>query len=219
KDYEALTERLQLSSAICIKPMSPEKVYEFLDEAGNSLAGLKKLLQRDTELETFARTPLILNIMSVTYQGWSEEELFQEFRSSENRYQNLFDAYIQRMLARRGASEKYPKEKVKRWLTWLAKRMVNESQTVFLIEKMQPTWLKNQTETIIYRIGNFLSGVLSFLLIFMVTSLLSQVFYTSTEATSDDDIVAGLVLLVTMGLIPGLIVWFSTEIKLFEQMS
>ncbi|MEO1760567.1 MAG: NACHT domain-containing protein [Cyanobacteria bacterium J06629_18] len=217
KDYEALTERLQLSSAICIKPMSPEKVYEFLDEAGNSLAGLKKLLQRDTELETFARTPLILNIMSVTYQGWSEEELFQEFRSSENRYQNLFDAYIQRMLARRGASEKYPKEKVKRWLTWLAKRMVNESQTVFLIEKMQPTWLNNQTEIKAYRIRNSLFGALSFVLIIVLISLLSAPFYQS-QSSPEDELMGWLFMLFT-AMIPGLILWFPIEIKLLEQMS
>lgn len=159
KDYEALTQRLQLSSAICIQPISPKQVYEFLENVGDSLAGLKTLLQRDAELEEFAQTPLILNIMSVTYQGWSAEQLLQEFRSPQNRYQNLFDAYIERMLRRRGTSAKYPKDKVKHWLGWLAKRMVNESQTVFLIEKMQPNWLKSQSERIAYRIGNFLMGL------------------------------------------------------------
>jgi DNA polymerase III delta prime subunit len=157
KDYEALNERLQLSSAICIQPISPKQVYEFLEDVGDSLAGLKTLLKQDTELEKFARTPLILNIMSVTYQRWSAEELLQEFRSPENRYQNLFDAYIETMLRRRGNSAKYPKDKVKRWLGWLATRMVEESQTVFLIEKMQPTWLKSRSERIAYKIINFLA--------------------------------------------------------------
>ncbi len=160
KDYEALTERLQLSSAICIQPISPKQVYEFLANVGDSLAGLKTLLQRDAELQEFAQTPLILNIMSVTYEGWSAEQLLQEFRSPENRYQNLFDAYIEKTLKRRRFSAKYPKAQVKHWLSWLAKQMVNESQTVFLIEKMQPNWLNNRSERIGYRIGNFLMGVL-----------------------------------------------------------
>lgn len=158
KDYEALTQRLQLSSAICIQPISPKQIYEFLENVGDSLAGLKTLLQQDAELEEFAETPLILNIMSVTYQGWSAQDLLHEFRSPGNRYQNLFDAYIERMLKRQRASAKYPQGKVKHWLNLLAKQMVNESQTVFLIEKMQPSWLKSRSERIVYRISNFLMG-------------------------------------------------------------
>ncbi|MGL5832769.1 MAG: NACHT domain-containing protein [Waterburya sp.] len=46
KDYEALTEKLQLSSAICIQPLSSEQVYGFLEKAGDSLTGLKTLLSR-----------------------------------------------------------------------------------------------------------------------------------------------------------------------------
>ncbi|MEM9276025.1 MAG: NACHT domain-containing protein [Cyanobacteria bacterium P01_F01_bin.143] len=107
KDYEALSERLQLSSALCIKPLSSKQVYSFLDKAGDSLKGLKTLLQQDIELEKFAQTPLILNVMVWAYQDWSAEKLLQQFRTSENRYRHLFDSYIHRMLNRRviGQSE------------------------------------------------------------------------------------------------------------------
>lgn len=136
KDYEALTERLQLSSAICIKPLSQKQVYSFLNKAGDSLAGLRTLLQQDIELEKFAQTPLILNVMSWAYQGLSAEYLLQQFRSNKDRYQHLFDSYIERMLHRRVIgklgqnpnSAKYPQKKVKHWLIWLAKTMVNESK-------------------------------------------------------------------------------------------
>ena len=101
KDYQALDERLQLSSALCIKPLSRQQVYSFLTKAGDSLAGVKTLLQQDRELEQFAQTPLILNIMSMAYQGWSVEKLLQEFRTSQDRYRHLFDTYIERMLNRR----------------------------------------------------------------------------------------------------------------------
>ena len=152
KDYEALTERLRLSSAICIKPLSQKQVYSFLAKAGDSLAGLKTLLQQDLELEQFAQTPLILNIMSWAYQGWSAEDLLQQFPSSEDPYQHLFDSYIERMLHRRiigkleqnPNSPQYPQEKVLHWLSWLAKKMVKESKIIFLIEKMQPTLLQSR---------------------------------------------------------------------------
>ncbi len=134
KDYEALTERLRLSSAICIKPLSQKQVYSFLAKAGDSLAGLKTLLQQERELEQFAQTPLILNIMSLAYQDWSADDLLQQFPSSEDRYRHLFDSYIERMLRRRVIGQlepnpnlpQYPQEKVLHWLTWLAKKMVEE---------------------------------------------------------------------------------------------
>ena len=161
KDYEALTERLQLSSAICIKPLSSEQVSSFLTKAGDSLAGLKTLLQRDRELAQFAQTPLILNIMSMAYRGWSAEKLLQQFRTSEDRYRHLFDSYIKRMLNRRvmkqltqnSNSTQYPQEKVLNWLSWLAKQLSDASQTVFLIEKIQPTWLPKDYQKLLYAIG------------------------------------------------------------------
>lgn len=207
KDYEALTERLQLSSAICIQPTSPKQVYEFLENASDSLAGLKTLLQQDAELEKFAETPLILNIMSLTYQGWSVEQLLQQFRSTQNRYQHLFNAYIKRMLQRRGASSEYPNEKVIHWLSWLAKRMVQESQTVFLIEKMQPSWLHSQSERRTYRIMTFLLGAL---IIGLTNGLISGLI---------SQLIIGLIIGLINGLISGLIVGLLREITLFEQIS
>jgi hypothetical protein len=145
RDYEALTERLQISSALCLQPLSSEQVYQFLDSVGGSLAGLKKLIKRDAELEKFAKTPLILNFMSVAYQGWSVEMLIPQLSSTTDRQKNLFDAYIDCRLER-GATSEYSKDKVLRWLSWLASQMMREKQTIFLIEKMQPTLLQNRNE-------------------------------------------------------------------------
>ena len=160
KDYEALTERLQISSALCLQPLSPKQVYQFLDSVGGSLAGLKALLKTDAALEQFAQTPLILNLMSSAYQGWSAEKLMQELRFAPEREQHLFDTYIDRRLER-GAASDYPKNQVLRWLSWLAGRMVQEKQTIFLIEKLQPTWLKDRSEEKTYRIRTFIvSGLI-----------------------------------------------------------
>jgi energy-coupling factor transporter ATP-binding protein EcfA2 len=69
KDYEALTERLLLSSAICIQPLSKKQLLEFLENADDSLLGLKTAIERDREIAEFAQTPLILNMMTWTYHG------------------------------------------------------------------------------------------------------------------------------------------------------
>ena len=164
RDYEALTERLQISSALCLQPLASEQVYQFLDSVGGSLAGLKTLLERDAELEQFAQTPLILNFMSVAYQGWSVEKLIPHLCSTADRRQHLFDTYIDRRLER-GTTSDYSKAQVLRWLNWLASRMVQEKQTVFLIEKMQPTWLQNPSEERTYRIRAFMFPMLIIMLI------------------------------------------------------
>ncbi len=232
KDYEALTERLQLSSAICIKPLSQEKLYEFLDRAGASLASLKILLQQDRELEQFAQTPLILNIMSVAYQDWSIKDLLREFLSSEDRYRHLFDSYIKRMLHRRvmgkleqhSNSAKYPQEKVLHWLSWLATTMVNESKIIFLIEKMQPTLLKNRSERIGYQIRNFFSvGSISGLSLGLGLGLIEGQLIGGIIFGLIGGIIFGLIGGLGLGLIGGLIEvlipGFSQEIILFEQMN
>jgi predicted NACHT family NTPase len=51
KDYEALTERLQISSALCLQPLSSKQVYQFLDSVSGALTGLETLLKRDVDLE------------------------------------------------------------------------------------------------------------------------------------------------------------------------
>ena len=169
RDYEALTERLQISSALCLQPLSSKEVYEFLDSVGGSLAGLKALLKRNSDLEQFAQTPLILNLMSSAYQGWSAERLMQELRSTADRTTHLFDTYIDCCLERGSASD-YSKNQVLSWLSWLACRMLQKKQTVFLIEKLQPNWLQNLREEKDYQIRYLTSYLL-------ITAMISGLIY------------------------------------------
>ncbi|MGL5832768.1 MAG: NACHT domain-containing protein, partial [Waterburya sp.] len=161
--------------------------------------------------------------MSLTYQGVPAEDLLPQFRSTDDRYQNLWNAYIERMLRLKGSSLKYPKDKVKHWLSWLAKRMVQESRTVFLIEKMQPTWLENQNEKINYQIGNFLLGGLIVglfvgliigLIKWLIFGLSVGLFVLLIIGLGGGGGIAGLII----GLLGGLIAGLSKEITLFEQM-
>lgn len=152
QDYEALSERLKLRNAICIQPLSSEYINWYLEDVGKSLVGFKKLLQRDKELEKFAKTPLIFSVISITYKGYSLKELESEFKIEEKRYQKLFDNYIERMLQRKSITNKNNNKQIKKWLYWLSNRMIDNSNSIFLIEKMQPTWLNHTWQIILYRI-------------------------------------------------------------------
>ena len=63
--------------------------------------------------------------------------------TGEERRRQLFDAYVQAALKRRGkASGGYTPEQTIRWLTWLARRMKEHGLTLFAIEQLQPGWLE-----------------------------------------------------------------------------
>lgn len=135
KDYEALSHRLHFQGAIFIQPLTPEQSDRYLQQAGKELAGVRAALQICPTLREVVQTPLILSIMTLAYQGMSLTELPR--LSFKEQRKHLFDTYIQRMLERRSSDRRYSKEQTVRYLSWLAQKMLRESQTIFLIERLQ----------------------------------------------------------------------------------
>lgn len=157
QDYEALSQKLQFQAALYLRPLTDEQILAYLNRPDRGLTGLKSLLEKDsasqdasTSLIELARSPLILNIMVLTYQGISPEKILPMWsavpQEHPNYQQQLFDAYLQRMLAHRPRQQPtpYTSTQIKRWLTALAQQLMNTSQTVFLIERMQPNWLSQK---------------------------------------------------------------------------
>ncbi|MCL1469687.1 NACHT domain-containing protein [Argonema antarcticum] len=152
KDYKVLSNRLNLQSAIYLQPLSIEQVDQYFSKAGNQLKTLRTLFQKDIILQELAKSPLMLSVMSLAYQDESSKERI-EASSVEEYHQKLFNAYIKQMLRRwRVVEPKYSKEKFMGWLTNLALRMSQESQTIFLIEQLQPTYLGNRKLIIAYKV-------------------------------------------------------------------
>jgi|GEM_PF-614543 len=152
RDYELLSNRLNFQSAIYLRSLTPEQIHHYLDTLSNDLTGLRRLLEEEQTFQELAQSPLMLNIMVLAYQDVSAQSL-PTLNPAEDRRKQLFDLYIERMLKRRGVDRQYSKAQTIRWLVWLAQRIDRESQTVFLIEQMQPQWLKNQAQQRIYQIG------------------------------------------------------------------
>ena len=172
RDYEILSERLKLQSAICIQPLTSEQIYQYLEQADEQFTALKTLLERNAELLKLATSPLILSVMSLAYQGCSLEDL-SSMSSPEEWQPRLFDNYIKRMFRRKKSTQKYSTEKTMRWLIWLAQRMSEEELTVFLIEQMQPSWLKTNIQRWTYRVTIIL---LSGVCIGMISGVISRAF-------------------------------------------
>jgi adenylate kinase family enzyme len=178
-DYEVLSNRLHLRGAIYIRSLTPEQVNQYLDAAGEQLGAVKTLLNEDPALQELAKSPLTLSIMTLAYQGKKVEELPQTGLVEERR-EHLFNAYIERMFQRKGVKQ-YPKDQAIYWLTWLAQRMSQASQSVFLIEKIQPNWLQSNLQRRLYRIGTILIGILVIGLILFLGHALDSYFYKSNS--------------------------------------
>ncbi|NEO38024.1 MAG: NACHT domain-containing protein [Moorea sp. SIOASIH] len=161
KDYEALSNGLNFQKAVYLRLLTLEQICHYLNRVGADLTGLRTLIAEDTVLQDLAQSPLMLNIMTLAYQGVAVEDLPKTEVVEERRWQ-LFDAYIEKMFRRRKTNQQYKEAQVKHWLIWMAQRMLEESQTVFFIEKMQPTWLSSKCQKCIYSLGVTLNvGLLS----------------------------------------------------------
>lgn len=144
-EYEGLDVHLKLQGAVLLHPLTAEQIMAYLTNAGPSLAALSSAIQQDTELRELAQSPLMLSIMALAYQDVSPAELRLP-NGSQTRRQHLFNTYIQRMFVRREIEQVYSPRQTVRWLHWLAARLVQHGQTIFLIEWMQPDWLHSNKQ-------------------------------------------------------------------------
>jgi Fe-S cluster biosynthesis and repair protein YggX len=172
RDYEALPARLKLQGAICIQSLTPDQINDYLERAGDQLEAVKTLLQEDTALQELAKSPLMLSVMTLAYQGFSIEELPKTGSVAQHR-QHLLSAYIERMFKRRGAKGRYSRAQATHWLSWLAQKISQEAQSIFLIERMQPSWLQTKPQRTNFKIVKFIifSLPLFFIVFFMIGDL------------------------------------------------
>ncbi|NEO87724.1 MAG: NACHT domain-containing protein, partial [Spirulina sp. SIO3F2] len=163
QDYDALSQRLQLQGAISIQPLTGEQIDAYLAGAGAELQALRGAIAQDTKLQMMAHSPLMLSIMALAYQGVSTEAISQT-GDVESFRQRLFETYIQRAFERRvGKAPKYTPAQTQKWLRWLAQQQVKQSQTVFLIENLQPDHLlkKQQKWRYLIAVGLIVSLTIS----------------------------------------------------------
>jgi hypothetical protein len=173
-EYLELAVRARLHSAVVVLPLTTQQIDDYLSNAGEQLASLRTAIHNDPVLQELVTTPLMLNILMLTYQGkLIEEEILKG--DLETQRQQLFAAYVQRMFRRRRVDTRYSFQQTEHWLAWLAKQMATHNQTELYIEQMQPDWLPDSRTHRMYRvIACLLFGLFIGQAIFSLISLISN---------------------------------------------
>jgi DNA polymerase III delta prime subunit len=219
--------QLRLHTALVIQPLTQEQIDTYLESAGKQAEAVREALRQDADLRELATTPLMLTILLFAYMGTSPDKI-SELTSLEAKREQLFASYVQHMLKRRGASKRYQPEQITNWLTYLARQMKRQNQTVFYIEQMQPDWLLRVWPRSFYRVfaGGVSGGLLCGLIGAAVGAIFSLIFvYSSSSSFLDTPIpwpaiAAGLVIGLIIGQILGSLIGLfrpkSTEIRTVE---
>ncbi len=170
KGYEFINTKLKLNGAICLQPVAKAEIQKyFTDVRGQNL--WETIKEYDAFLKIL-ESPLMLNLMALVGQEIALEDDVQ-FKSTKELEDSLLNAYIQQMLKREITNVSYSHQtepsakKTQDWLTWLANKYQDDSQTEFSgfsLEQMQPSWLPNRYKQI-YALGVGLNFGLSLALI------------------------------------------------------
>jgi len=141
--YERLTQRLNLATAIQIQPLTPWQIDNYLRQFGAHTAELRHQLLYDENLQKLAYSPLLLTLMSVTYGDNERGTLPHISATLDAKREHLFANYVARIFQHRPLPSNcgYSKKQALQWLVNLAHGMMRHNQSVFHIERLQPSWL------------------------------------------------------------------------------
>lgn len=218
-DYQALKGKLRLEGAIIVQPLTFGQIDDYLARAGDDLAAVRDLVERDPVIREMVETPLLLSIMTLAYRNTPAERLPTQ-GSFGDRVGRLFDTYVARMFKRRLHAPPFPEDKMRRWLSGLASTMQSQSQTEFIIERMQPSVLGRGPWRWLYSLGVLLGALLTMAVFSFLFDVISRII--RDPAFSPQSIAANWPSIAFMALLLALIAWvlnsFGAHIRLAERL-
>lgn len=237
EDYTRLPIRLRLNAAIRLSPPTPAQINAYLEAGGPRLDSLRQVMQGDDVLTILAQSPLFLSIMRLAYQDLPPEALAGPgLNTIEARRQHLLELYVARMVKRKGTGPgRFSETALVRWLAWLARQMSAHSQSVYLVERMQPSWLTSRIALWLYALATRVSMwwllglglsiffVLVFITIYFADPEFAALMHREYPGTTPDDFV-DIIFDISgrfafLGLLAGLLTALRFEISRFMRSS
>ena len=153
EEYRVQGERLALRRAVVVQSLTDDKIKEYLASGGANLAVLRAAVETDNALREVLRTPLMLRVVVLTYEGLPLEAI-PPIGEQDAWVRQVFGGYVERMLKRRrllevGAAEApeeaaqpmYPPEVAQQYLVWLGGQMRAHGLVELYLERLQLDWL------------------------------------------------------------------------------
>lgn len=165
-DYEALTTRLRIDSAVLVQPLSDQQVDTYMQAGGERLDGLRLSLTSEPELRALMHTPLMLSVASIAAKAMARPQPGKSWAES------IWHAYIAVVLGRRKSFIALSRNALLSNLQQLARILIQQSQAIFFIERIQPQWLRSRALFGLAWAGSILSGLALLLIMMVLLSLL-----------------------------------------------
>lgn len=221
-EYESLSGRLHLPTAVSIESLTPDQIKECLARTGQEAIGLDVALENNNELWELLKTPLMLNVVLMAFK--SQPDGFSQLKGSlESQRRQIFDYWKKSMFIRprftrsnqsaanewgiksflgktsgrffKRKAAGFTEEQTEHWLSWLAKSMEIHNQSIFYLERIQPDWLNFQSR-ISWLVFGLVDGLVLGLVGWLVIGLVLWQVY---------GLVGGLVLGLILGLVVGIV--------------
>lgn len=186
--YPIQERRLALQSAIEIQPLDPQVVMNYFSTTPSGKT-INTILRQDKVLQELLTTPLMVQIMLLAYQGKSAKDLPR--RGSREEHQHyLFESYVQQMLSFQATQQKPMPVNTLSWLSWLARQLVQHTQSDFYLERLNVSWLPLKHPWM-YRLGigilfGLLGGLVGGLLFGLAFGLLGGLLFGLSTGQLDE---------------------------------
>ncbi|MBD2458481.1 NACHT domain-containing protein [Nostoc sp. FACHB-87] len=182
EEYRNYSSNLHLNGAICLRELNKIQISEYFEAVGRVefwqtlqqdetllnlmitplFLSITVLSVQELSIEDWQRLENMEARIEHLFDAYWRQQMFNREPSKElyvikYRLRFFLDKYIRRLSVKpddaRYIQQKPPTPKqTKLWLVWLAKQMQRESKTEFLIEEMQPYWLKPKNQKLIYNV-------------------------------------------------------------------
>jgi eukaryotic-like serine/threonine-protein kinase len=171
--YGALATPLDVNAAYRLGSLAPGQVLDYVERSGPELEVLSRAIREDNVLLDMARTPLMLRLIADAYRGLTDADVIRDdLETVAARREHVLDAYTQSAFIRAderfGAKVPFDEDDVMAGLAFVARGLHRHSESILLVERLQPSWLIGRQCKLIYLATTRVTGGVMIGLVFGV---------------------------------------------------
>ena len=153
-EHKKLNTELGLRGTLAVRPLNRQQVGEFLNRHAGQFAGAQTALAREPGLWELAKTPLMLNIITLAFRDPVSSASLSD-GTQEDLRDRLLATYVREMLRHRPASRHIQLSTVRR-LAFLARQLQRKEQTLFSSDLLDSLSTPDRLQSTILEVAGWL---------------------------------------------------------------